>query len=154
MNNPTLERLQRAFIAADDAGDEESARMFAAEIRKMQAAASAPAPTPEKRERGYLESLAAGIGRGVGNVGLGAQNLIGMGLEAAGAEQAGRWLQSDAAAGKAKLASEIEPYKQANPITAGVGEFVGEVVPTLPIGGALAKGVEMIPKFGNSTGIS
>lgn len=100
---------------------------------------------PPKAEKGYLESLGAGLGAGVGNVALGAQNLVGMGLEKLGAQSAGQWLQRDAAMGKEKLKGEVAPYKEANPMTAGGGELAGEIVSTLPVGGALAKGVSLIP---------
>ena len=100
---------------------------------------------PPKAQKGYLESLGAGLGSGVGNVALGAQNLVGMGLEKLGADSVGQWLQKDAAMGKEKLKSEVAPYKEANPMTAGGGELVGEIVGSLPVGGALAKGVSMIP---------
>lgn len=100
---------------------------------------------PPKAEKGYLESLGAGLGAGVGNVALGAQNLVGMGLEKLGATSAGQWLQRDATMGKEKLKGEVAPYKEANPMTAGGGELAGEIVSTLPAGGALAKGVSMIP---------
>jgi uncharacterized protein YoaH (UPF0181 family) len=92
-----------------------------------------------------LKSLGAGLGSGVGNVALGAQNLVGMGLEKLGAQSAGQWLQRDAATGKEKLKREVAPFKEANPMTAGGGELVGEIVGSLPVGGALAKGVSMIP---------
>lgn len=114
--------------------------------------AQAPAFDPDaylkgapKAEKGYLESLGAGLGAGVGNVALGAQNLIGMGLEKLGAQGAGQWLQRDAAMGKEKLKGEVAPYKEANPMTAGGGELAAEIASTLPVGGALAKGVSMIP---------
>lgn len=94
-----------------------------------------------KADKGYIESLGAGLGKGVGTVALGAQDLVGMGLEKLGAESAGKWLQSDAASGRQKLASEVAPYKEANPMTTGGGELVGEIAATLPVGGALAKGV-------------
>lgn len=100
---------------------------------------------PPKAEKGYLESLGAGLGAGVGNVALGAQNLVGMGLEKLGATSAGQWLQRDATMGKEKLKGEVAPYKEANPMTAGGGELAGEIVSTLPVGGALAKGVSLIP---------
>lgn len=98
-----------------------------------------------KSQPGVLESLGAGLGSGVGNVALGAQNLVGMGLEKLGATSAGQWLQRDAAMGKEKLKSEVAPYKEANPMTAGGGELAAEIAATLPVGGALAKGVSMIP---------
>jgi len=114
--------------------------------------AQAPAFDPDaylkgapKAQKGYLESLGAGLGSGVGNVALGAQNLVGMGLEKLGADSVGQWLQKDAAMGKEKLKSEVAPYKEANPMTAGGGELAAEIASTLPIGGALAKGVGIIP---------
>jgi hypothetical protein len=114
--------------------------------------AQAPAFDPDaylkgvpKAEKGYLESFGAGLGAGVGNVALGAQNLVGMGLEKLGAQAAGQWLQRDATMGKEKLKGEVAPYKEANPMTAGGGELAGEIVSTLPVGGVLAKGLSMIP---------
>lgn len=97
------------------------------------------------REPGKAVSIAAGLGTGIGNVALGAQNLLGMGLEKVGIDRAGQWLQEDAVTGREKLKSELAPYKEANPLLAGGGEFVGEVGATLPVGGFLAKGVGMIP---------
>lgn len=149
----TIERLHQALINADAAGDVDAAKVFAAEIRRMQAdqtKASEPTPAPEKRaklSKGYLETIGAGLGAGVGNVALGAQNLVGMGLEKLGAEQAGKWLQENAAMGKRNLAQELQPYAEANPITAGGAQLLGEVGATLPTGAALAKGASMIPNL-------
>jgi hypothetical protein len=106
---------------------------------------NAPKTEAPKAKKGYLESLGAGLGSGVGNVALGAQNLVGMGLEKLGADSVGQWLQRDAAMGKEKLKGEVAPYKEANPMTAGGGELLAEIGATLPVGGALAKGVSMIP---------
>lgn len=104
-----------------------------------------------KEQPGKLSSLGAGIGQGVGNVVLGAQNLLGMGLEKIGADTAGQWLQQDAQQGKAKLAQEVAPYEQANPMTTGGGRLAGEIVSTLPVGGVLAKGVAAIPGVATKT---
>jgi len=147
---PAIERLHQALINADSAGDTEAATAIAAEIRKMQSAAPVAQPAIEKRQKldkGYLESLGAGLGAGVGNVALGAQNLVGMGLEKLGAESPGRWLQENAAMGKRNIQSDLQPYKEANPYTAGGAELAGEIVSTLPTGGALAKGVQAIPQL-------
>lgn len=97
-----------------------------------------------KPEKGYIESLGAGLGKGVGTVALGAQDLLGAGLEKLGAERAGQWLQSDAEMGRRKLASEVAPYKEANPMTTGGGELAGEIAATLPVGGALASGLTKV----------
>jgi len=99
-----------------------------------------------KEEKSMLGALGGAIGQGVGNVALGAQNLVGMGLEKLGADQAGQWLQKDAAQGKAKLQGEIQPYEEQYPMTVGGGRLAGEVIGTLPVGGALAKGVGIAAK--------
>jgi hypothetical protein len=98
-----------------------------------------------KEQPGQLASFGAGLGKGFGGVVLGAQNLVGMGLEKLGADEAGQWLQQDAQQGKAKLSGELAPYKAANPLTAGAGELTAEIGATLPVGGVLAKGVSMLP---------
>jgi hypothetical protein len=137
----TIDQLSAALVKADAAGDTEGARMLAGEIRKLK---SAPAQPVE--EKSMLGALGGSIGQGVGNVALGAQNLVGMGLEKLGADQVGQWLQKDAAQGKAKLQSEIQPYEEQYPLTVGGGRLAGEVVGTLPVGGALAKGAGMVAK--------
>jgi hypothetical protein len=131
----TIDQLSAALVKADAAGDTEGARMLAGEIRKLK---SAPAKPVE--EKSMLGALGGAIGQGVGNVALGAQNLVGKGLEKLGADQVGQWLQKDATQGKAKLQSEIQPYQDQYPMTVGGGRLAGEVVATLPVGGVLAKG--------------
>lgn len=143
----TIDQLSAALVKADAAGDTEGARMLAGEIRKMRE--TAPAQTMPKapaEDKSMLGALGGALGQGVGNVALGAQNLVGMGLEKLGAEQAGQWLQKDAAQGKAKLQGEIQPYEDQYPITVAGGRLGGEVIGTLPVGGALAKGVGMAAK--------
>lgn len=116
------------------------------------------------QDRSQLAALGGAVGQGVGNVALGAQNLIGMGVEKLGGigktksvkdlivgekpniiEQAGQWLQKDAATGKAKLQGEIDPYQQQHPLTVAGGRFAGEVAATLPVGGILGKAVGAVP---------
>ena len=96
-------------------------------------------------EPGLVETIGAGLGAGLGGVALGAQNLVGMGLEKVGIDRAGKWLQKDALAGREKLKGEMAPYKEANPLTAGGAELVSEIAATMPVGGLLAKGAGMIP---------
>ena len=113
---------------------------------------------------GMLSSLAASLGKGVGSVALGAQKLVGKGIQSVGEtvtpdkqtlaglvsgkkdrgliQSAGDWLVSDADKGKAKLEAELAPYKAANPFTTTVGELGGNVLATLPVGGFLGKGVQ------------
>jgi hypothetical protein len=86
-----------------------------------------------------------GLGQGVGNVAVGAQNLVGIGLERLGASDIGQWLRNDATQGKAKLQSEVAPMAAEYPMSAGVGRMAGELAMTLPIGGVLGKVAAAIP---------
>ena len=102
-------------------------------IKHLTAQAPAAGSTP-----GKLASLGAGVGKGIGEVALGAQRYIGKGAQALGLDRAGQWLEQDATQGRAKLAAENKPYADANPITNAVGTVGGNVIATLPVGGALA----------------
>lgn len=111
-------------------------------------------------------SLAAGLGAGAGRVAMGAQELAGRGLSAVGGlaapaqtlsglvtgqrpqnivQRAGGWLEQDAQAGRDRLAGELAPYKASAPIATGVGALAGEIIPTLPVGGLIARGIAAIP---------
>jgi hypothetical protein len=98
-----------------------------------------------------LRSVAApfaGVSKGIGNIMFGGQRLAGKGLEALGATETGRALIEDAARRQAEQEAFIAPYRQAAPAMTGAGEFTGEVVGTLPVGGVIAKGVGAIPGAG------
>jgi hypothetical protein len=98
-----------------------------------------------------LRSVAApfaGFSKGAGNIMFGGQRLVGKGLEAVGATETGRALIEDAARRQAEQEAFIAPYRQAAPTMTGAGEFTGEVVGTLPVGGVIAKGVSKIPGAG------
>jgi len=95
-----------------------------------------------------LRSVAApfaGFSKGAGNIMFGGQRLVGKGLEAVGATETGRALIEDAARRQAEQEAFIAPYRQAAPTMTGAGEFTGEVIGTLPVGGVIAKGVGAIP---------
>ena len=113
-----------------------------------------PKKATEKRQmvEAELRSAAApfaGISKGVGNVMFGGQRLAGKGLKLLGAEETGQALIQDAARRQAEQEAFIAPYREAAPIRTGAGEFTGEVVSTLPVGGVIAKGVSKIPGAGN-----
>lgn len=121
-----------------------------------------PAAKPAD-EPGVLKSFGAGLGKGLGEVVLGAQGLVGKGLQKLGEtvtpdaqtlsglitgkkdrgliQSAGDWLANDAESGRARLTSELAPYKAANPLSTGAGEVGGNIVATLPVGGVLAGGM-------------
>lgn len=42
------------------------------------------------------------------------------------------------------MKEQAKPYKEQFPVATGTGEFVGEVAPTLPVGGVLAKGLTKV----------
>lgn len=139
-----MEQAYTALRNAHAAGDTAAAQKLAAWIQSQQQPAAQPkAEAPQPRSQ--LAALGGALGQGVGNVALGAQNLLGMGLEKIGADQVGQWLQKDAAQGKAKMQGEIAPYEQQYPLTVGGGRLGGEVLATLPVGGALGKVAGVIP---------
>jgi len=93
-------------------------------------------------------SALAGLGAGFGRTVLGGQELLGKGLQKLGAETVGQFLESNAQMGRQNLLKELQQYKEANPISAGGGQLVGEVGATLPVGGLLARGLSAIPTVG------
>lgn len=98
---------------------------------------AAPAQTavgqPPASPPGMIASFGAGAGRGFGNTVLGAQELLGKGAQAVGLNNVGSWLVNDAQQGVKNLASQNQPYAQANPMTNGAGDIAGGVVATAPL---------------------
>ena len=115
--------------------------------------AAAPSKTSaQTKERGFLETIGApieaasqGVISGVGNVVLGGQRLLGMGLEKVGARDTGTFLQEDAARRLAESQATVAPFKREFPIATGAGELGGEVLGTGPVGMALAAPLRAIP---------
>lgn len=121
---------------------------------------TAAAPQPSNDQPGATASLGAGLGAGFGKTVLGAQHWLGRGMRAVGdavsppettlsslitgqpqrgaIARAGDWLIKDAETGRTKLDAENAPYSQANPVINSAGRLGGEIVATLPVGGALS----------------
>ena len=134
-----------------DQVEERASKEFGKKVTALDGGKGAPAqaapsdePFPVQLGKQVI-GAAAGLGKGAGTVAMGAQELAGRGLSAFGLDKAGDWLQKDAQAGRSKLTGELAPYKAATPLAAGVGEVAGEVIPTLPVGGAIASGLGAIP---------
>jgi hypothetical protein len=84
-------------------------------------------------------SAAGGAGRGVQQIGLGVQNLLGRAISALGANGVGNWLQQDAVQGNA--AGQAQAATLPNQGFAKTGEVVGQAVPALFVpGGIVAQG--------------
>lgn len=90
----------------------------------------------------------AGLSKGAGNIMFGGQRLVGKGLQMLGAEETGQALVQDAARRQAEQEAFIAPYREVAPAMTGTGEFGGEIIATLPVGGVIAKGVSKIPGAG------
>lgn len=108
--------------------------------------AVAAAPVANKDAPGVVESIGAGLGKGLGTVALNAQRFAGKGLGAISSEgtpgaRAADWLEQDATSGLANLAQQNAPYREANPITNSVAELGGNIVGTAPVGGLLGRAV-------------
>jgi hypothetical protein len=113
---------------------------------------AAPSEVPGPRQRGILETIGApieavsqGIISGGGNVMLGGQRLLGKGLSAVGATDAGAFLQEDAARRLAQSQATVAPFKKEFPVLTGTGELGGEILGTGPVGMAIAAPLRAIP---------
>lgn len=96
-------------------------------------------PTAPQEAQGSLAALGGGLGHGFGSAILGAQQLMGHGLSAAGASKVGDWLTKDANQGLAKLDAEYQPLSDAHPVIAGTGNVGGQIGATMLPAGAIAK---------------
>ena len=143
------------------------------------AAPAAPkGPAPLTGAAGFFESvgqplagLSQGVSKGIGDVMFGAQRLAGMGIEKAGgafapaptmaglvtgqqptnvAQRLGQALQRDAAERKLAEQAAIADIKKQQPFATGAGEMTGEVIGTLPVGGAIAAPIKKVAEMAPS----
>jgi hypothetical protein len=118
-------------------GPQSDDAIFASMTRApAQPAAPAPAaqPQPAAQQPGGVSSFFAGLGHGVQETALGAQQLIGHGAQAVGLNNVGNWLVNDANQGLMRGNAEYAPYQAAHPIAAGAGNIGGSVAATAPLG--------------------
>jgi hypothetical protein len=92
-----------------------------------------PVPPPTGEQPGALASFGAGLGHGVQNTVLGAQQLLGHGLTSLGSDTVGPWLTKDAEQGIARGNADYAPYSDAHPVAAGAGNIAGNVAATAPL---------------------
>src|ERR1700744_5190302 len=117
---PQAQNALSSVIANDAAKPPSQAPMTAPPV------AQAPASAP-----GYLASLGQGISHGFGSGILGAQQLIGHGLQAIGADGVGTSLLNDANQRIQQNDQTYAPYAAANPKTAMIGDIGGNILATL-----------------------
>jgi hypothetical protein len=118
----------------------------------LRAPTAAQTPTAPASQPGMLASFGAGLGHGVQNALLGAQQLAGRGMQALGSigespdltslitgqkpmniiGRAGQWLTQDAERGIAQGNADYAPYSAAHPIAAGAGNIGGQIAGTAP----------------------
>lgn len=87
-------------------------------------------------------AMLAGVGRGVGQIGMGAQHWVGRGLQGVGANDLGQQVIDNAAQGNQSMDAELAPYSAAHPVAAGAGRLMGNVAATAPVGSVLGYGVK------------
>jgi hypothetical protein len=102
-----------------------------------------------------IAAFSQGAAKGLNDVLLGGTYLAGKGLEKLGhptsrAAEQGREIQNYAARNKAEQQAEIADIKKAQPFFTGAGEMTGEVVGTLPVGGAIAAPLKAAAKMAPS----
>lgn len=148
-----------AGVGAAPAQPVSIADQFAADAAagaKMAAASPAQSAVPTTaagQQPGILASLGAGLGHGFGSTMLGAQQLLGRGMQSLGGigespnltsvitgqqpvnaiGRAGQWLSNDAQQGIAKLNAEYAPYAAAHPVVGGAANIGGMVAATAPL---------------------
>jgi hypothetical protein len=105
------------------------------------ASANYQPPSQQKQSPSALASFGANVGKSVGDIALTGQEYVGKGLGKLGLDSAGQWLQKDAVEGRKRMADEVAPYSQANPMSSVAGSVVGDIAATLPVGGGIASAV-------------
>lgn len=110
------------------------------------------------------QAILAGAGRGIQEIGLGAQQLLGHGLQALGGigqaptlsslitgqqpqniiQRAGNWLAQNAAQGLKSGAQEVAPYEATHPIGSTLGEAGGTMLATAPLAIAAPAGTGLL----------
>lgn len=128
----TDDELYNALRKADAAGDAAGASTLAKFISSRQAAPSSPEPQP-----GAAKSFGAGALRGVKDVIDGGAQLLASGFDKIAGTKEGERVSAMNSAGKADFNKD---YKDST--AASVGRVAGQVVATLPVGGALGAGVK------------
>lgn len=149
-------------VPAAQQGPQSDDAIFASLTKAAPAATAAPpqpqVQVPQGAQPGMLASFGAGLGRGVQQTALGAQQLVGHGLQALGnlgqwgsgdstrnlVGQAGDWLSNNVNQGLARGAAEVAPYQAAHSIATGAGELGGSIAATAPLG-ALAPVARTLP---------
>lgn len=110
---------------------------------QQQMPAPSEIPGPRTRKEMFADELRqvaapfAGFSSGAGNVMFGGQRLLGKGLSAIGAEDAGAFLQEDAAQRLAQEQAKVAPFKRDFPMATGAGELGAEVLGTAPVSAGL-----------------
>ncbi|CAG4900863.1 lytic transglycosylase domain-containing protein [Paraburkholderia saeva] len=106
-------------------------------------AQAAPVQVAGEQPGGAMSFL-AGMGRGVQETALGAQQLLGHGAQAVGLNGMGDWLVNDANQGLTHGAQEVAPYSAAHPIATGAGNIAGSMAATAPLMIAAPAGTGML----------
>lgn len=119
-------------------GPQSDDAIFASMTKSAPAAQAAPkapaAPIQAAGEPpGGAMSFLAGMGRGVQETALGAQQLLGHGAQAVGLNGVGNWLVNDANQGLTHGAQEVAPYSSAHPLVTGAGNVAGSIAATAPL---------------------
>ena len=150
----TNDKGVKAYLTGDKWLTDEgpAAGSLASQIPTERGANLAPTPQAPEKQRGFFgtvgapfQALSEGVISGGGNVMFGGQRLVGQGLQAVGATQAGQALITDAQRRQAESQARVAPFKQEYPMSTGTGELGAEIIGTLPVGGAIAAPLRAIP---------
>lgn len=125
---------------AQQGGPQSDDAIFSSFSKAPAAAPAQNAPAPQAPAQagggqpGMLASFGAGLGHGVQETVLGAQQLLGHGAQAVGLNNVGNWLVNDANQGLARGNADYAPFSAAHPVAAGAGNIGGSIAATAPLG--------------------
>jgi len=135
----TIQQLERALIKADAAGDEQAARAFAAEIKRMRAA-GAPKPKAAPKEAGFFETLGSGFRTGLKDVMDRIPSPLNYFTELTTSPEKLAVIER----GRRGLDVRAKEIEKQRPYSYGAGRIAGQVVSTAPALNVLAGSVGLL----------
>jgi hypothetical protein len=145
----TIEQLSKALVNADAAGDADAARVFAAEIKKLQASSQ---PTVQPEEKSGLRNFGEGVLRGAAGVGRtllspvkGAADFISPTETTLKTLVTGEKKQNPVSSYIDRIDQGLKFLDQDNKDSGlyTAGKIGTEILATMPVGGAAAQAVRM-----------
>jgi len=136
----TIQQLERALIKADAAGDEQAARAFAAEIKRMRASGGAKPKAPAPKEAGFFETIGSGFRTGLKDVMDRVPSPLNFFTELTTSPEKLAVIER----GRRGLDVRAREIEKQRPLLYGTGRIGGQVVSTAPALNVLGAGIGLV----------